>query len=252
MTSAEVDRLGERLHKVGTTPADLEQLRAYRRLFRPAYQAVTREIQDQLQAFLTSPLCELGGRERKSTVSIIAKLQRQPTTRLSQIQDIAGCRIVVPTIRAQDAIDGLFLDLKPERTDDRRSGGVSGYRAIHYIVRREGRLVEVQLRTRAQNLWADVSEKLADRFGKQVKYGGEAPGRPIIRKTLDALTEAIRSAESSQEEVDAIISEMESWGIEEEALDDVFENLRRRIVNNELVLSGMVASLAALLDELLK
>ncbi|GAC1306974.1 MAG: hypothetical protein NVSMB21_10350 [Vulcanimicrobiaceae bacterium] len=50
-------------------------------------------------------------RTAKSTSSIVAKLQRE-STRLSQIQDIAGCRIVVPTIAAQIYISEEGLDFE--------------------------------------------------------------------------------------------------------------------------------------------
>ena len=32
--------------------------------------------------------------------------------------------------------------------------------------------VEIQVRTQLQHVWAELSEKLADRYGMDVKYGG--------------------------------------------------------------------------------
>ncbi len=44
--------------------------------------------------------------------------------------------------------------------------------AVHVVVREVGLPVEVQVRTDLQHVWAELSEKLADAFGSQLKYGG--------------------------------------------------------------------------------
>jgi ppGpp synthetase/RelA/SpoT-type nucleotidyltranferase len=48
---------------------------------------------------------------------------------------------------------------------------------MHVVVRTQGRLVEVQIRTHLQDLWAQVVERLADIWGRQIRYG-EAPNNP--------------------------------------------------------------------------
>jgi len=45
--------------------------------------------------------------------------------------------------------------------------------------------VEVQVRTDIQEIWARLSEKLMDRHGLDVKYGG---GPPEVRSRLDVLS----------------------------------------------------------------
>ena len=45
----------------------------------------------------------------------------------------------------------------------------SGYRAHHLVVERDGRRIEVQLRTRGQQEWADAVEQFANRFGLPLK-----------------------------------------------------------------------------------
>ena len=45
----------------------------------------------------------------------------------------------------------------------------------------QGRTIEVQVRTELQHLWAELSEKLSDRFGIELKYGG---GAVSLRDTL--------------------------------------------------------------------
>ena len=49
-----------------------------------------------------------------------------------------------------------------------------------------GRVVEVQVRTVLQDVWAQLSEKLADRFGIEVKYG---QGPHAVHSALDYMSE---------------------------------------------------------------
>lgn len=49
---------------------------------------------------------------------------------------------------------------------------LSGYRAVHLIVRRKGRLIEVQLRTPTKDAWANQVEEDSRRVGRNFK-GGE-------------------------------------------------------------------------------
>ena len=94
LTKSQVDRLGDRLRKGDISEEDQQLLDSYRRSFSDAYGIVFRRIRIQLSL-------EPSGRPQKTATSIREKLRRQ-SVRLSQIQDIAGCRIVVPDLLAQD------------------------------------------------------------------------------------------------------------------------------------------------------
>ena len=61
-----------------------------------AYEEVIATIRGAVQL-------EPTGRPAKSTTSIIEKLRRE-TIRLTQIQDIAGCRLVVPDLKSQEHV----------------------------------------------------------------------------------------------------------------------------------------------------
>src|SRR2546423_10604304 len=93
-TKSQIDRLGDRLRKGNTSEEDLRLLDSYRRSFGDGYEDVVSHIRNQLNL-------EPTGRPAKSTTSIIDKLQRE-SIRLSQMQDIAGCRVTVDDISAQD------------------------------------------------------------------------------------------------------------------------------------------------------
>lgn len=169
LTTSQIDKLGERLRRIPVEPADLSLLSDYRQSFHAAYEYVIASLNSDLALTPT-------GRAAKSTASIVAKLQRE-RTRLSRMQDIAGCRVVVEHIVAQnEAVDKIKQHFQIKAIHDRRIEPSHGYRAVHAIVEADGRVVEIQVRTLLQHVWAEVSEKLADRFGIHVKYGGQAGG----------------------------------------------------------------------------
>lgn len=50
----------------------------------------------------------------------------------------------------------------------------SGYRALHVVVERDQRLIEIQLRTPRQHAWSEAVERTDKRLGINLK-GGEGP-----------------------------------------------------------------------------
>ncbi len=179
LSTAAVDQLGERLRK-GLTVDDLRRLDQYRREFRPEYDKVVASIRNVLEL-------EASGRPAKSTSAILDKLKRS-SMRLSQMQYIAGVRVIVADTLAQDAVVKRLMERFPSTAVDRRGKPSHGYRAVHVVVRPAKLAIEVQVRTVLQQLWAEYSEKAADAFGLEVKYGG---GHGAIRTTLDQTSELV-------------------------------------------------------------
>jgi putative GTP pyrophosphokinase len=176
----QIDKLGERLKAGPTTEADLRLLDEYRLTFAGAYQAVI----DQIVALGLGPT----GRPAKSTKAIIEKLRRE-SIRLTQIQDIAGCRVIVETMTEQDsAVAALRLATPVSTVLDRRVRPSYGYRAVHVVAEVAGHPVEVQVRTRRQHVWAELSEKVADSFDPAIKYGG---GPLAVRAALETFSDVI-------------------------------------------------------------
>lgn len=164
LTKSQVDRLGDRLRAGEVTEEDLGLLDAYGRSFDQPYSSVSGTLHRAIGVSIT-------GRPAKSQTSIIEKLHRE-SIRLSQMQDIAGCRLVVPGIAAQnqlvERITGLFAQV---HVDDRRQRPSHGYRAVHVIVEQANRHVEIQVRTVIQHGWAELSERMADVIDRNLKYG---------------------------------------------------------------------------------
>lgn len=173
LTKTQADRLGDRLKKGNITEADLRLLDAYRRSFTEAYEIVVGAIRRELAL-------EPTGRPAKSTISISDKLRRE-SIRLTQIQDIAGCRLTVSDIFKQDEVVQSLSKLFENVTIvDRRQKPSHGYRAVHVIVQHSGKLIEIQVRTELQHLWAELSEKFSDIIDPAIKYGGGDEGFRLL------------------------------------------------------------------------
>lgn len=109
----------------------------------------------------------------KRTVTIGEKLSREPTMDVTQMQDIGGVRASVPSL---DHLHALSRRLKKSWTIHRTRDYIanpkpSGYRALHHIVRRDGCLIEVQLRTTLQEAWANQVEEDGKATGVAFKFG---------------------------------------------------------------------------------
>jgi len=196
VTKNQIDRLGDRLRQ-GLSEPDLRLLDAYRRSFLPGYEAVIGTIRSELSL-------EPTGRPAKSTTSILEKLRRE-SIRLSQVQDIAGCRLVLSDLAEQDQVIERLTRLFADDNvvlHDRRKTPNNDYRAVHVVIKRQDRLIEVQLRTLLQHLWAELSEKFSDVVDGEIKYGG---GPPAIHDALSSGSIAI----AEHEEVESALANLQ-------------------------------------------
>lgn len=172
ITTSQIDRLGERLRaRAVISAADLALLQA----FRAEHEEALVEVQTRIERAL--PGVDQTARI-KTIQTLHDKLRRQPT-KLSRIQDIAGVRVVQDMdLNEQDAIvEKLRREFHGAKIIDRRVDPTFGYRAVHVIVRIGRCNCEIQVRTAQQHLWAEIVERLADRWGRQIRYGS-GPGDP--------------------------------------------------------------------------
>lgn len=194
LSKSQLDKLGERLKNENISDADLRALNDYRLCFDGSYSEVIASIRTQLSL-------EPTGRPAKSTTSISDKLRRE-SIRLSQIQDIAGCRVVVENLESQNTTANALQDLFPGALVlDRRIKPSHGYRAVHVVVTAQDKRVEVQVRTALQHLWAELCEKLADRVDKSIKYGG---GGKEIAESLSTLSVIVSKQEETESSLTAL------------------------------------------------
>lgn len=168
ISKTQIDKLGERLKQGAHTEADLRLLDEYRRSFGDACEVVVRKVRELGEA----PTARLA----KSTLSIAEKLRRE-SIRLSQMQDVAGCRVVVADIIRQDRfVESLKSAFPDASIVDRRENPSYAYRAVHVIAEVSGKPVEIQVRSSLQHLWAELSEKSSDVIDPTIKYGGGPDG----------------------------------------------------------------------------
>ncbi|MYF28171.1 MAG: RelA/SpoT domain-containing protein [Gammaproteobacteria bacterium] len=162
----------------------------------------------------------------KRLSSIEAKLGRFRSMRLGRMQDVGGCRVVLPSVADVLSITGRY-GRKPSphaviHSDDYiAEPRASGYRGVHLVSRfrpqgeeqavYEGMRIEIQLRSRLQHVWATAVETVGTFSGQALKssvgderwlrlfalMGSEmafAEGRPLVPetpKTRQALREEL-------------------------------------------------------------
>jgi ppGpp synthetase/RelA/SpoT-type nucleotidyltranferase len=120
----------------------------------------------------------------KRLPAIKLKLQLIPGLRLTQMQDVAGCRGVVRSIDALNDLHRLYqrTQFKHRRVhfdDYIQSPRASGYRSIHLVYRYRSNKnpahnnlkIEMQLRTGLQHAWATAVETVGAFKGQSLKSG---------------------------------------------------------------------------------
>lgn len=119
----------------------------------------------------------------KRSRSILSKLVHEPSMRLTQMQDIGGCRAVLNSIDSVYSLKESYLDNKKGQyevvhiDDYIRSPKASGYRSLHLILRYKSKkhpeynnlLLEVQARTLIQHSWATAVETVGAVIGQALK-----------------------------------------------------------------------------------
>jgi putative GTP pyrophosphokinase len=109
----------------------------------------------------------------KRLPTMVGKLLRTPGMKLARMEDIGGVRAVLPN---QDVAYRVAGRLRKNWTitrfrDYAAEPKADGYRALHLINRNHGRLIEVQLRTRLQDAWANSVEIDSRRVAPNLKFG---------------------------------------------------------------------------------
>lgn len=119
----------------------------------------------------------------KRIPSMLFKLERFPTMKLSKVQDIGGCRAVVDTVAQVRRLRSFYRKGSKLRHEFVREKDYiekpkeSGYRSLHLVYRYrsdrsqvyDGLLIEIQLRTRLQHAWATAVETVGTFLDQSLK-----------------------------------------------------------------------------------
>lgn len=139
----------------------------------------------------------------KRKPQIIRKLKRLHV-RLTQLQDIGGCRIIV---NSNSDVEDLYEYLKQavgkqsvfiiDRDTDYRELGRddTGYRALHVILKRSDCFLELQIRSRIQHYWAESIERTSVIYGHHLK---EKEGDPLVIQYFKTLSDAFYEIEAGR------------------------------------------------------
>ena len=160
--------------------------------------------------------------------SIINKLKRQPTMSLWEMQDLGGCRFIVPSIPEVYHYAEKYKNSRIRHTfisgyDYIEQPKSSGYRSLHQVYQfrsdteskesyNRNMLIEIQFRTHLQHVWATAVETIG-LFTKQALKAGQGDAdiqrffvlisslfairenKPIVPGTLNDTTELISEIE---------------------------------------------------------
>jgi len=203
LSRSAVDKLGERLRSGDAAEGDWTLLEELRDLRRQHLDLVITLLRDEFTLAATG---------RVKTINTLVEKLRRGRTRLSRMDDVAGARIKVNGGRSeQDDLVARLVDLWPDaRVKDRRHEPMHGYRAVHVIPTIEGWPLEIQVRTLRQDTMANILERTADRWGRQIRYGGgpddgEQPAfgpdtlaRADFVRLVKALAEAVALGETGR------------------------------------------------------
>ena len=121
--------------------------------------------------------------------SVMNKLVREPSMKLSQMHDLGGCRAILSDVAAVDTLYGMYRGDEPLRDsevslkcyDYIRNPKDDGYRGIHIVGRYSprvlsrqpwnGQRIEIQLRSQLQHAFATTVETVTTFTREPLKFG---------------------------------------------------------------------------------
>jgi ppGpp synthetase/RelA/SpoT-type nucleotidyltranferase len=161
ISKSKIDQIGERLKKGEVLEEDeLKGLLEWRNSFSSTLDYYHSKLKAQISPNDINTL----SRRLKRINSIQVKLKRFKTMRLSTLQDIAGVRVV---LKDEIALQKSFAKLRglsnkhklKKLNDYHNNAKPDGYRGIHLIYQNESSaMIEIQLRTELQHIWATALE----------------------------------------------------------------------------------------------
>ncbi|MGX9348114.1 RelA/SpoT domain-containing protein [Microbacterium sp. KNMS] len=191
VSKSEINRCGEYLAELHRMIArdDMDAITAhlevetYRRAtsvvdaFRAAHQRPLSITSVGLRQFYTSQLGRrpVVSQRLKRLPRIIRKLANMERSNLARLEDIGGTRAVVRDLDEQnrlcDHIEKRWGDFIKRRRDYVADPKSTGYRARHFVIERAERRIEIQVRTRLQQRWANTIETVDSRMNLTLKDG---------------------------------------------------------------------------------
>jgi putative GTP pyrophosphokinase len=192
--------------------------------------------------------------------SIMRKLEREPHMELTQMQDLGGCRAILPDIASVRTLYGMYYGHEPLLLEENSSikpydyiahPKPDGYRGIHVVARYhprkderlpwDGQRIEIQLRTKLQHAFATAVETVTTFTREPLKFGagsvewrrffslmGSAlalrEGTPLVENTPHVEQELIRELRAAATEL-RVTQRLHGWA-------DMLRTLPRQHIKN--------------------
>lgn len=180
---SEVNRAGEFLSSDSSDPTELGWATEVLSNWRSCHGYPVNTFQSTLRKRLkTVDRNALVAQRLKRSPSILSKLGRFPSMKLSRMQDIGGLRAIVSNLNQIKSLSQFYKGKPFEHElvgeyDYINSPKSSGYRSLHLVYRYknkiqpayDGLLLELQLRTRHQHIWATAVETMGTFLNSALK-----------------------------------------------------------------------------------
>ena len=168
--------------------------------------------------------------------SILNKLKNEPTMSLWTMQDLGGCRFIVPKVSdvykfANKYEQSRKRHIKKSFDDYITNPKPSGYRSLHVVYEyrsdknpdySRNMLIELQFRTNLQHLWATAVETMG-LFTNEAIKSGQGPDDVkrffALVSSLFAIREKQPTVPGTPEDIDELIHELESLNAKHNYLD---------------------------------
>jgi putative GTP pyrophosphokinase len=178
---------------------------AFRSQFTEPLLAVNRRIRDiGIRNGLPSEVTQ----RLKKSATILNKLSREPGLDLSRMQDIGGCRVVVPSLenlrQFQHKVEAEWAGFLHHIKDYVEEPRASGYRAVHVIVVQDERQIEIQLRTEPMHSWAETVEAFSGVVGTNFKQDGSH----VVQEFMQVMSQMMAAAEAGTTLDEAVIDKL--------------------------------------------
>lgn len=247
VSKTQIDKAGETLvKKVVLSDQEFLECDSILDEYRKSHLQPLTECTLELQSWLADYSSDYYIAQRlKRKPQILRKLKRLGV-RLTQLQDIGGCRIIVDTNADVEKLQLFISDKlkrKPQfslfRTTDYRVLGRddTGYRALHLILHHGNFKLELQVRSRLQHTWAESIERTSVVYGYHLK---EKEGAPLVIGHFKELSDAIHKIESGR-----TVSMLEKVNLEKsrESVETIIRQSDKNRINETFVSSDIIKTL---------
>lgn len=173
--------------------------------------------------------------------SILGKLKRENGMNLCRMQDLGGCRMILPTIEDVDIYSKKVLNSRIRHeflkmTDYINNPKKSGYRSLHLVYRFHSdsknkqiyndypMIIELQYRTHLQHIWATAVETMGIFTNQALKagQGNEAIKRFfVVASSLFALKEECPVVPETSDNPEILIKELKQIDERVHVLDNL-------------------------------